>query len=204
MDFLGPLGLTLAAAYLLQNLPLYLRWVTDRSVRESREAEGPSERIGNEDRIKNSAWRFDYRFIVLGAFLPDVIDKSIGFWIAPELVNYSLRNVGHSLIGAAFITAITAVLARNLIKGAALSLGVALLAHLILDRMWESPDVLLWPVTGSEFPEGHVPFSWWLNVHFGSLPDSPLDLLGLAILFAFVVRVMATRNALSFLRTGRL
>jgi hypothetical protein len=38
----------------------------------------------------------DYRALVLGSVLPDIIDKPL-VWLAPDLVNNSLRSVGHSL-----------------------------------------------------------------------------------------------------------
>ena len=191
MDFLGPVGLTLAAAFLLQKLPGVPGWFAAGRARNGRQSAEPS------------IWMLDYRFVVLGAFLPDVVDKATAFVIAPGLVNHSLRSFGHSLVGVGLFTAVSVAFTRSLIHRAVLSFALALAAHLVLDRMWNSLDVLFWPVRGWEFSaRGSVPFSHWVNVHFSSLPSAPLDLIGLALLFVIVGRILATRSAATFLKTG--
>jgi membrane-bound metal-dependent hydrolase YbcI (DUF457 family) len=129
--------------------------------------------------------------VLLGALLPDLVDKPLGFWIAPEFVNNSLRSVGHSILFGGMCALAVGLFTRR--RGAAPVSGfaLALAAHLAFDRMWQMPAALLWPFHGWSFPEGTVPLSWWLRVHFGKPAASAADLLGTAVLGLMVVRLTA-------------
>jgi hypothetical protein len=39
----------------------------------------------------------DFRMVFIGSLLPDIIDKPLGFFLLPEVVNFNARSVGHSL-----------------------------------------------------------------------------------------------------------
>ena len=84
--------------------------------------------------------------LALGSMLPDIIDKPLGLIVfgSPNMG----RTIGHTLLFLLVLTAL-ALYTRD-IRLASLTWGV--LAHLILDGMWNSPETLLWPLFGP-FPD---------------------------------------------------
>lgn len=82
--------------------------------------------------------KFSYPLIIICSILPDLIDKPIGRVILPL---GSGRLIGHTL---AFLLIL--VLIGFYWRMLFLFLAVAL--HLVEDRMWEQPAILLWPLLG--------------------------------------------------------
>lgn len=82
--------------------------------------------------------KFSYPLIIICSILPDLIDKPIGRVILPL---GSGRLIGHTL---AFL--LIFVLIGFFWRMLFLSLAVAF--HLVEDRMWEQPAILLWPLLG--------------------------------------------------------
>lgn len=84
-------------------------------------------------------------FVAIGAMLPDIIDKPLGEAI------YGTPNMGrifaHTLLFLLLLGA--AAYYTKDVRLASLFGGV--LIHLILDFMWASPEILLWPLLG-DFP----------------------------------------------------
>lgn len=90
------------------------------------------------------------RLVLVGAILPDVIDKPLA------LVGFGDgRSLAHTAVFALALVGFLAVLPRTEFLG--LSFGVAM--HLLLDGMWGQPDVLLWPALGLGFPAGEIRLS---------------------------------------------
>ncbi len=194
--------MTLLIAWALERLQPHRLWSRIGRVTGWPERADNRRRGSVSAKVRTPWLRFDYRFVLLGAVLPDLVDKPLAFWIAPELVNHALRSPGHTFLGGMFFTAMVAAAIRAPRRRAVFSLSVALLAHLVMDSMWNTPSVLLWPIYGWAFPEGTVPLSHWLNVHFGTLSSAPLDVAGIVVLFVFAARVVASRSTGDFLRTG--
>lgn len=196
MNFLGPIGMTVAFAWALS-------WLSRRFVRGATEAEGASKSVsyGILDRL---AWGIDYRLILAGALIPDLIDKPLVFLVNPGFVNSSLRSVGHSAFGGVLMLTVVWIVTRGWQRAIFASLGVALVAHLLLDQMWRMPEVLFWPLLGFVLPEQNIPFSHWYRVHFSQLPTTPPDYVGIGILVVFAVQLIRNRSLTRFLNTGRL
>lgn len=87
----------------------------------------------------------DLAFLALGSILPDVIDKPLG------LVVFGTPAMGRTLAHTLLFLLVLVALAVKLrdIRIASVSIGV--FAHLILDFMWQSPVILIWPLFGN-FP----------------------------------------------------
>ena len=129
--------------------------------------------------------RVDYRFILLGAILPDVID-GIGCFF------YECgggRGVGHSLLANVAVTVLIILFLRGETRLAVFGIGVGWLLHLVGDAMWDAPKTFFWPVAGTEFATSSAePYSWALFTDPGAhLWTWAGELVGLLILAWFVV-----------------
>ena len=134
----------------------------------------------------------DYRLVVAGALLPDVVDGLAAGkpWVA------------HSLLGA--VGLLVAVMAgthdRRLRRRRLLALPIGAFLHLVFDGAWLEAEVFWWPALGASFPGGRLP-----SLERGALAVV-LELAGLTILgWAWVrFRLGEAERRRTFLRTGRL
>lgn len=195
MNFLGPIGLTLGLVWALG-------WILARLNRLVGSIKGTTEVVPPSIAGRLSAG-IDYRLILIGALIPDLIDKPLVFLVDPEFVNMSLRSFGHSLIGAFSMLVIVWFMTRGWQRLSVLSFGFALVAHLVFDRMWEMSEVLLWPVLGYVLPEQNIPFSHWYRVHFTQLPTTPADYVGMGILAVCIGYMIRNGTVTRFLKTGQ-
>lgn len=136
---------------------------------------------------------FDVRLLVLGAMLPDLVDKPL------NILGVSAgRGYAHS---ALFLVVLLALCAHyNLPE---LSFGAA--THVLLDTMWNTPTVLFWPLRGLALPSTHydVAFYWERVVDNGYVQAT--EGIGAAILVMVVIFYrLYTRDALAtFIVRGR-
>jgi hypothetical protein len=109
---------------------------------------------------------FDYRLLLVGAVLPDVID-----------VPFGQARWAHSLTVSVGVLALVMLVTagRKPIRRLLLGLPIGMLFHLVWDGAWASTKVFWWPFSGSwgnvDVPS--VQRGWW-NV--------PLEVLGLLLL----------------------
>lgn len=151
--------------------------------------------------------RIDYRVVLLGAILPDLIDKPIGrIFFAEEF--QTGRLFGHTLL---FVTALLLGI-QLLLRGQQARrwfiLPIAALIHLALDGMWNDPVTLFWPLFSTSFPIDPAE-SYWLEALLRSVTDVrvvAMELAGLALL-GFIGRAFGLQDRAlrrEFLRKGRL
>lgn len=99
---------------------------------------------------------------VAGGLLPDALDKPLGYY----LLDWGTGRLwGHTaLVGLAIALGALALRGprRRIVGGLAYGLTI----HLLLDTMWQSPQVLLWPVLGP-MPHG----DWSLGRSLASYGD---------------------------------
>lgn len=111
--------------------------------------------------------KVDIRFLLFGAVLPDLIDLPIGTILLAD--RYSTGELwAHSLVlPAAYMTVVLLTTRRGRRRRALMALGVGWLFHLLLDGMWASDTVFLWPFLG-RIPSGPQPFwpiAWERALH---------------------------------------
>lgn len=101
--------------------------------------------------------KVDVRFLLLGAILPDLIDMPVGTLVLAD--RYSTGELWfHSLIvPTIYIMIVLLATRRGRRRRAWMALGVGWLFHLLLDGMWISQDVFLWPFFG-DIPPGDAPY----------------------------------------------
>ncbi len=149
--------------------------------------------------------RIDYRFILLGAILPDIVDPVVGLVVAQ---GPSGRGVAHSILAVVVVSVAIIVGLRGETRLAWFGLGVGWLLHLVGDGMWSSPETFFWPAFGNTFSATPAePYSWDLFVHpLDHLSTWAGELVGFAILVWFWVAFELGRDgrARLFLRDGYL
>ena len=100
--------------------------------------------------------RLDDRALIFGSMLPDLLDKPIAIFIAPDLVNHTLRNFGHTLLFAVVLLAVAFTVTLWMRQSWPLALALASAGHLVLDTMWYSHRILLWPFAASMFDPSFI------------------------------------------------
>lgn len=98
--------------------------------------------------------RFDYRFLVLGALLPDLVDAFAGrMWVL------------HSLTGAVglLVVVMAATVGNRPWRKRLLGLPIGVLLHIVFDGAFSTTEVFWWPFTGGfgDHPLPVVARGWW-------------------------------------------
>jgi len=104
--------------------------------------------------------RIDYRFILVGAVLPDVVDPILGIFLFDGPAG---RWVAHSLLAFLAVTMFVLLAFRGERRLAVFGLAVGWLLHLVADGMWAAPETFFWPLFGTAFAVApKEPYSWAL------------------------------------------
>ncbi len=134
---------------------------------------------------------FDYRLVMIGALLPDVVDAVFG---GSALL--------HSVLGSIALLAVVmlATIGHRSWRRHLIALPIGTFLHLVFDGAFTSAQAFWWPLAGGSVAERPLPVTergWWNLV---------LELVGLAILAwawrRFGLADPARRRV--FLREGRL
>ncbi len=151
--------------------------------------------------IKSRIGSIDYRLVLLGSLLPDIIDKAVWFFASGDAF-LSGRDYSHTLLFSLALFIGGLVLIRYS-KSWLFIISLSSFMHLILDQMWNSPAVLLWPLFGS-LPKRET--AGWLYNIFRALFSSPEvyvpEIIGLVIVLLFAYRLMVSKGIISFLKHG--
>ena len=131
--------------------------------------------------------RIDYRMILVGAVLPDVIDGILGlfgFFEGP-----AGRWIAHSILAAIAVTVVIILVFKGDRRQSLFGIGVGWMLHLVADGMWAAPETFFWPAFGTEFSTSPTePYSWDLFLDpMAHLMTWTGELIGLAILAWFWV-----------------
>jgi inner membrane protein len=107
--------------------------------------------------------RIDYRYVLIGAILPDLVDG-----LAGAVWDYGAggRSVSHSLFAVILVTLVVVLGFRGERRLAVFGIAVGWLLHLVGDGMWAAPETFLWPAFGTDFAATPAePYSWDLFAH---------------------------------------
>lgn len=90
----------------------------------------------------------DYRLVMAGAVLPDVVDGVLGG-----------ARVLHTLsFGVVLLLAVMLVTqGRRVLRRQLLAVPIGVLLHLVLDGMWARTEVFWWPFFGWSFDDAGLP-----------------------------------------------
>jgi len=133
----------------------------------------------------------DYRLVMLGAVLPDLLDAPFGG-----------AGVLHSLAAGVFGLAVVmaATRRRRRLRRRLLALPIGLFVHLILDGMWTNIQVFWWPFRGWSFGGTGLP-----SLQHPLVLTGAEEVLGAAaLLWCWTrFRLAEPERRARFLRTGR-
>ena len=151
--------------------------------------------------IKGRIGSIDYRIVLLGSLLPDIIDKPLWLFAGSHIVP-SGRGYAHTLLFnlALFIGGLVLIRYR---KSWLLIISLSSFMHLILDQMWNSPVVLLWPLLGPLAKKETA--GWFYNIiqALFSYPEVYIpEIIGLVIVLLFAYRLLIRKSVISFLKDG--
>ena len=95
----------------------------------------------------------DFRLVLVGSILPDLIDKPLG-----ALLHLEARLWAHSLV---FLGGLLLLGLLPALRGLRW-VGFGDAVHLLVDLIWQQPLVMLWPLLGVAFPPGDASLgSYW-------------------------------------------
>lgn len=150
--------------------------------------------------------KVDVRFLLLGAILPDLIDLPIGTMVLTG--RYSTGELWfHSLLAPTiYIGAVLLATRRGRRRRAWMALGVGWMFHLVLDGMWTSQEVFLWPFFGGISP-GQTPYwslAWERALHDPWRWIEEIVGLGYLIWLWIALRLNRSERRAGVLASGRL
>src|SRR5436309_15961922 len=99
-----------------------------------------------------SPTRIDYRWVLFGAILPDLIDKPLGF-----LAGLDSRLWAHTFL---FLFAILALSFVPSLRGLRL-IGFGVATHLLLELIWNQPAIVLYQAYGWAFQDAQFNGRGW-------------------------------------------
>jgi hypothetical protein len=143
----------------------------------------------------------DYRIVLLGSLLPDIIDKAL--WLfASSSIFPSGRDYGHTFLFNLLLFICGLILIKYK-KSWLLIISVSSIIHLILDQMWDMPITLWWPLLG---PFQRIETTGWLSNILRALFSDPgtyiPEIIGLVIILLMGYRLIVRKSILNFIRTG--
>ena len=102
--------------------------------------------------------RIDYRFILIGAVSPDLLDGLLSLvWFEGP----SGRWIAHSLPAVVLVAVVVIVGLSGERRLAWFGLPVGWMLHLVGDAMWSAPRTFLWPAFGTRWASSPAePYSW--------------------------------------------
>jgi membrane-bound metal-dependent hydrolase YbcI (DUF457 family) len=153
--------------------------------------------------VRLGGW-LDIRLLLVGAMLPDIIDKPLGIYLLPDTFG-SGRIYAHTLLFLLLLTGIGFWLFKARQQRWMLALAAGTFMHIVLDEIWNRPVTLFWPLLGTEFTRVNI--ESWLGGVFGALWAQPkflvAEIIGLAVLVWFLVWLLHRRVLAAFIRYGR-
>ena len=214
MLILGHAGITLGAAVVLDRVLAKRRLLRTRkdTAEEGRNSHllsqtSPARNCsasGRVSRFISLGEHIDVRLLLLGALLPDIIDKVVGQVVFPDTFSNG-RIFCHTLLLLMLITLAGLFLYRKHRKTWLLVLSFGAFTHLILDRMWLEPRTLLWPLYGFAFEKVDLT-QWWQDILHALYTNPSVyvpELMGAVILIWFAWVLLRNRTLYRFIKSGQ-
>ena len=151
---------------------------------------------------------FDWRWVLLGSMLPDLIDKPIGALIFNDTFGGNGRIFAHTLLFNLLLLSIGLYFYHRRDRAGLLVLALCSMGHLALDSMWKHrcAATLWWPLEGWEFPRYDLDLGNWISAMLEGLQTNPAlfipEAIGGAVVASFVVYLLKKKSVVYFIKTG--
>jgi hypothetical protein len=145
----------------------------------------------------------DVRLLMIGALLPDIIDKPLGLFFLRESLGNG-RIFSHTLLFliTVALAGLYLYLRRN--KSWMLVLAFGTFTHLAFDQMWQAPRTLFWPFFGFDFVR--IEPAGWVPGILHALMTNPEvyvpELVGALIVLWFGLTLVRRKKVITFIRHG--
>ena len=153
------------------------------------------------------AENIDFRIVIIAAILPDIIDKIVGMIILKDEISNG-RLFTRSIVIIGIFSILLLVFAK--IKSGHILKSFfyvsPLYIHLLLDRMWEEPPTLFWPLLGTSFPRLDIEISDFFTILLSDPYIFISEVLGILIILTLFVRyrLFIREQFFNFLKDGKL
>lgn len=179
------------------------------------------EKSNNIMNKRKSELQLDYRIVLIGALLPDIIDKPLVVLTANNPVG-SAKSIAHSLFFVLFLLILGLISLLRYRKNGILLLALCSLIHQMLDGMWRYPKEFLWPIYGlrkidsgksvgtlavsgaAKIKNVHEYISGINLIQLLSIPYFYVsEIIGGIIILCFFASLIYNKQIGNFIRTGR-
>ena len=201
----GHLGLTLSAGLITSSVITLTRHIKYNNTNFSIDPLPAKTSVINKinQQFSTLSKYLDIRLLLVGAILPDLLDKPLGHYVLPAPFDGG-RIFGHTLLFLLLITLAASYVHIRYRKTYLYALSFGVLMHLITDEMWLSHETLLWPIFGVAFESSGV--EDWLNNVFHVLFTYPSvyipETIGFLIIGWFSVQLLQRKNVTAFVKHG--
>lgn len=161
----------------------------------------------------------DYRMVMIGSLLPDIIDKPL------VQIIYGLRNheghlIAHSFIFSGLLILIGMILLYMKENKSVITIGISCLIHQLLDKLMLVPNIFFLPRVNSSNFVALKKLTFIHNImrpvymRFPYLRDTVLyferpyvfisEVIGFIIVICFIYKLFANKSIHKFIKNGRL
>ena len=136
----------------------------------------------------------DPRYLVIGALLPDLIDKPLGYIVFASTISNG-RMISHTLVFSLTLLLIGLYLYDRKSEIRVISLALGSFFHIMEDQIWKTPQTLFWPFFGWSFPKNsidHTGFEYLLalfskSFHLQFSESNIPEVLGMGVVIIFIL-----------------
>jgi len=144
----------------------------------------------------------DPKYLLVGALLPDLIDKPLGMIIFASTISTG-RMIGHTILLSFTLLYIGLSLYEKKRDIRIMSLAAGSFFHLMEDQLWGEPRILFWPFLGFSFPKDSIDNatvgieflvtllknSFALNISPASIPE----IFGMVVIFILILQLLLAK-----------
>ena len=202
MLFFGHIGITTGVVKICQELTLGRQSSHNEVLQKSQSGKVQSRQHNTRDNIRDKIASIDYRFVLLGSLLPDIIDKPMWLFTANNL-GWAGRGYAHTFLFSLLLLIGGLILATRWNKTWLITVAVGCFFHLIFDQMWLNPTALWWPLLGPIPRE--APAGWLFSLAEGLMSNPYVyisETVGFIITCYIGLRLMISGRVRYFLKTG--
>lgn len=160
------------------------------------------EKATKRKNLKNNNF-IDYRIVMLGSLLPDIIDKPI-VEIIYGLQNHEGHFIAHSFIFSGLMIIIGIIIFLMNTNKSVFLLGICSLVHQIFDKMMLIPNILF--SSNVDLGNFRTEFPYLRNVvmYFEKPNVFISEVIGFTIIVYFAYKLFKNKGYIKFLKYGKL